>query len=357
MPPPVDVRVTTTPRRWQPMQSAWWPSIADALPRPWPREAALFDLRWHSDRVACGQLERMPGRPALRERWGWSGYAVRRLVSAGAEWQSPIASASEAISPEVRQKSASSPPAKNQPIASDSSKEPRTYADLTSGKTSEKPAKNQKSASSSPAERQRPLGNVDAVGVSEPLRKKIEEEYTTTTERAGAREPQPGQLFAQPEPTPEPLSAEELQLLRILTTYSGGGTRTVPTARRWSLRWGDDRAWFQSQILASPQVEELQRLGVSVGDCLTDWSEYVETQLREAEAGRKSKYPKNWKLALRNQIRFRLDRTRRDHGRQKQERPQGRRHQARGAQASPLHEPLPGGWRGRDAGTGETIEW
>lgn len=30
---------------WDRIEGHWWPSIADALPRPWPREAVLMDLR------------------------------------------------------------------------------------------------------------------------------------------------------------------------------------------------------------------------------------------------------------------------------------------------------------------------
>jgi hypothetical protein len=96
---------------WVPMDADAWPVVANALPRPWPREAILYDLRWWADRVRMGRARR-PGRPALRERWGVSDWAAKQLLKAEAEWADP------SKPPANRQPTASRPPANRQPTAS-----------------------------------------------------------------------------------------------------------------------------------------------------------------------------------------------------------------------------------------------
>jgi len=73
---------------WVPMDADSWPFIAASLAFPWPREACLFDLRWHADRITMGGRARMPGRPTLRKRWGWTDKPVRRLLASD-DWADP----------------------------------------------------------------------------------------------------------------------------------------------------------------------------------------------------------------------------------------------------------------------------
>ena len=78
------------PTGWTPMDAAAWPFIADVIPKPWPREAVAFDLRWWAERERTG-TGRMPGRPALCARWGWKdGYRVRSLMRDEAAWADPM---------------------------------------------------------------------------------------------------------------------------------------------------------------------------------------------------------------------------------------------------------------------------
>jgi hypothetical protein len=70
---------------WVKLEVGAWPSIAAAIPKPWPREAALLDLRWWENQERMGRDER-PGRPALASRWGWSQKTVRSVLAARSIW-------------------------------------------------------------------------------------------------------------------------------------------------------------------------------------------------------------------------------------------------------------------------------
>jgi hypothetical protein len=86
-----------TPIGFEPHDAVWWPATANALTRPWPREAVLFDLRWWrgQERATAKakakglarRVARMPGRPALCQRWGWGDWDVRSVLKAEAEWR------------------------------------------------------------------------------------------------------------------------------------------------------------------------------------------------------------------------------------------------------------------------------
>ncbi len=71
--------------------------IAARIDPPWPRELALIDMKYWEHRIQFGQAKRIPGRPALRARWGWTDHAVRSLLRAE-EWKNdtPVASGSPA---------------------------------------------------------------------------------------------------------------------------------------------------------------------------------------------------------------------------------------------------------------------
>lgn len=87
--------------RWIPAPLGWWREIAAALEGvEWPTEAACLDLR------AMEAEGSIPGRPALRRRWGWTDHRVRSLLKNESLWR------------EVRQPTASQPP-ENQPKMQD----------------------------------------------------------------------------------------------------------------------------------------------------------------------------------------------------------------------------------------------
>jgi hypothetical protein len=62
---------------------AHWPAIAAVLPLPWPREAAMMDLRYHAAEHAI-YSRTLPEVRALAAAWGWSKSAVDRLIRGGA---------------------------------------------------------------------------------------------------------------------------------------------------------------------------------------------------------------------------------------------------------------------------------
>ena len=95
-----------------PMRSDWWAVVRTTIPRPWPREAAAMDLRYHADRATPREGWRpiaMPGRPALASEWGWTDWAVKQLLRAEDDWRDSYASAASEP-PARRQRTASEPP-------------------------------------------------------------------------------------------------------------------------------------------------------------------------------------------------------------------------------------------------------
>ena len=84
-----------SPVGYEPMQAEWWPVVAAHLPKPWPREAALMDLRWWrgqelaTRKLRMKRLATMPGRPTLIDRWGWTDWEVKKLLRSEAEWSDP----------------------------------------------------------------------------------------------------------------------------------------------------------------------------------------------------------------------------------------------------------------------------
>jgi len=65
----------------------WWAAIRLSIVKPWPREAALMDLRiWKVREITSGGDVQRPGRPTLAETWGWTGRKVRQVIQAESEW-------------------------------------------------------------------------------------------------------------------------------------------------------------------------------------------------------------------------------------------------------------------------------
>lgn len=67
---------------WTRIDAAWWEAIAVALPKPWPIEAALLDVRHHH---YAGEDR---GRKFFQDRWGWKKGRVTALL-AGDDWVDP----------------------------------------------------------------------------------------------------------------------------------------------------------------------------------------------------------------------------------------------------------------------------
>jgi len=82
-------RTTSSMGGWEPLPSAVWHDIAEHLPQPWTDGQAAHDLRVYASQVRLGRRSRIPGRPTLRARWGWSDRQVRKLMLNEPAWQDP----------------------------------------------------------------------------------------------------------------------------------------------------------------------------------------------------------------------------------------------------------------------------
>jgi len=74
---------------WEPLPSAVWQEVAPLLPQPWTPGQAAHDLRVYAAQVRLDKRRRVPGRPTLRARWGWSDRQVRKLLINETAWQDP----------------------------------------------------------------------------------------------------------------------------------------------------------------------------------------------------------------------------------------------------------------------------
>ena len=71
---------------WEPLPSAVWQEVAPLLPQPWTPGQAAHDLRVYAAQVRLDKRRRVPGRPTLRARWGWSDRQVRKLLINETAW-------------------------------------------------------------------------------------------------------------------------------------------------------------------------------------------------------------------------------------------------------------------------------
>ena len=103
------------PVGWERIDAEWWAVIRQTIPKPWPREAVLMDLRyWQGqEAVSEGRVER-PGRPTLAALWGWTDWQVKQAFKSEGEWTDPRRQRTASAPPEDRQPTASAPPAEQQ---------------------------------------------------------------------------------------------------------------------------------------------------------------------------------------------------------------------------------------------------
>jgi len=75
---------------WFTMEAGWWPAVAQILPLPWPRAAAIMDMRYHANLVRIGKRDKVPPRADLLSRWGWTKHHAQGLLSESSNWACPI---------------------------------------------------------------------------------------------------------------------------------------------------------------------------------------------------------------------------------------------------------------------------
>ena len=59
---------------WFPCSMGAWPHVVERLEgTAWPVELMVMDYRFLQHQVRTGARRKIPGRPALRKRWGTTG--------------------------------------------------------------------------------------------------------------------------------------------------------------------------------------------------------------------------------------------------------------------------------------------
>ena len=96
------------PVGWERMEADWWPAIAASMPRPWPEEAVLMDLRWWRGQEVATKRKLMPARRALQERWGWKEWDARMILRRESVWADPLKSSQNP--PRILPESSQNPP-------------------------------------------------------------------------------------------------------------------------------------------------------------------------------------------------------------------------------------------------------
>ena len=165
---------------WHRSEDTWWPETAEALAKPWPRAAALTDLRWHGDRKQHTG-KRIPGRSFFASRWGWSDKRARTVIASFEWWddQWPRQASEEwgPIAAAVRAEKA-----KGQPRASRGPAEGQTQRGQTpvieAGRASRGPAEGQERSTGVRTNTNTDLKGEKSIGESVPSSKAIERKQT-----------------------------------------------------------------------------------------------------------------------------------------------------------------------------------
>lgn len=172
---------------------AWWPTIAEVLPKPWPAEAVEHDLVWWLDQIEVGRVDRLPGRPTLAVRWGWTDRKVRGVL-------------------EDVQRTSSRRPANVQPTSSTVTVQAPLSAENVQPASSERPANVQRTSSDfAPVGAEESASNADEAGAPRARGTEPEPEPYTDPRTTSAREPDPD-----PTPAPKPVEPEPLAQLGLL---------------------------------------------------------------------------------------------------------------------------------------------
>lgn len=178
---------------------AWWPTIAEVLPKPWPAEAVEHDLVWWLDQIEVGRVDRLPGRPTLAVRWGWTERKVRGVL-------------------EDVQRTSSRRPAHVQPTSSTVTVQAPLSADNVQPASSERPANVQRTSSDfAPVCAEESASNADEAGAPRARGTEPEPEPYTDPRTTNTREPDPDPTPA-PTPAPKPVEPEPVAQLGLLPT-------------------------------------------------------------------------------------------------------------------------------------------
>lgn len=65
---------------WFKMPTSAWEMVAEALPKPWPRELVEADLQYWANEARRSGGRPVPGARTLGERWGWTRWKARQIL-------------------------------------------------------------------------------------------------------------------------------------------------------------------------------------------------------------------------------------------------------------------------------------
>jgi hypothetical protein len=299
-----------------------WASVVAMLEltdHPWPDALARADLAYLRAEAADGSRGRAPGRDLLARRWGWTPYSVRALLDRLAsptpiERQpkiDPITTGS--VLPAISDQILASPtPARRQPDASPTDRqgrlEPaspaRRQPDARRIATDASISARNSQPDASPTPDAPPMFPPHTPPSDLPLDhidQKTDQEGGSRGEGVEAR-PQ-GRLFLLPTAEPAQLAAslpESQAFLQVWTRW-----RNAPNApHRWPGGPAEALGWFLEQI-GMPAETEIGRAiaRLDVVGAIQAWDAWLSDRAdehgRPGTSGR-SKFPTNWKSALRN---------------------------------------------------------
>lgn len=307
-----------------------WPTVVTMLElaaAPWPENLARADLAFLRAEVAAGARSRVPGRAVLAQRWGWPAYDVRALLER-------LNRATARHSPEPRQPGFSPDPAgrgssliSGSHFAQSSPSGHPTVASLSDLLTDQDPGdqpspgvrqnlaqprtgEGQQSSDFRPSLAQVSPAQDPTVPPHTPppdlpliSGSQIDQEEGCGEE--GTAQPGPAAQPALFAPPPSPLErARELPEARAFLQVWGRWRHDPRAPKRWAGGPSEALAWFLEQLTLPPDTEiggAIAKLDVPAA--IQAWDAWLADRVEEAGkpgTAARSKFPHNWKSALRN---------------------------------------------------------
>ena len=94
-----------------------------------------------------------------------------------------------------------------------------------------------------------------------------------------------------------------LKLIRRWSTTDDEDAKRLTPDQRWKVKPAADLNWFLTDLMLSPEAK-----GLDLVAALGNWGDWVESQARRLASKQSNKFPKNWKAAMRNGLKFTQER-------------------------------------------------
>ena len=90
-----------------------------------------------------------------------------------------------------------------------------------------------------------------------------------------------------------------LRLIRRWSTTDDARARRLTADQRWKVKPAADLNWFLTDLMLSPEAQ-----GLDLVAALSNWGDWIESQARRLASKQANKFPRNWKSALRQGLKF-----------------------------------------------------